>query len=253
MPGFPWPYPVNDPELLYNVTMPPVAVRAAGALESAMAAGYASKSPSLRKRGKSSAEVRMQQIAKVEAKRCMQRLAEKKHLTTSIGLNPIGAAGTATNLVVMSQGNSATTRVGNQIHISELEFVLGLFTPAAAAAADIRVIVGWDHESAGGGVTITDVLESANWLSCYNKDKVKPGGRFQLLLDRFITLNNGSATVTTATAVLHRKWKLDKVVFYQSNAGTISDVLKNNLFVLQISANGTEVSAGNAQICYTDI
>lgn len=46
------------------------------------------------------------------ARDCMLRLAERKHLTTAISQAPVAAAGNVFALSVLSQGTSATTRVG---------------------------------------------------------------------------------------------------------------------------------------------
>lgn len=197
---------------------------------------------------------RAKNIAKQEAKRCMQRLAEKKHLTTAIGHSPIGGTGVVDSLVIQSQGSSATTRTGNQVHISKLTLECFAGLAAAANSSDnYRMIIGWDTEANGAAVGVTTVLETAAATGVYNRDQVKPGGRIQILYDKWVTINNTAATVTTPGVILRVHKKLDKVVYYQSNAGTISDVLKNNLFVIQISGNGTVNSFCNAQICYTDL
>lgn len=194
---------------------------------------------------------RFRNIARVEAKRCMQRLAEKKHSTTAIGGAGIAATGVVNSLVIMSQGTSATSRTGNQVHLSLLS-MCGNASLAAAAAGDLlRIIVGFDHEANGANPGVTDVLESAALTACYNRDKV--GKRFTILSDTTRRLEQQAATITAPTIPLKLGRKLDKVVFYQSNAGTISDVLKENLFVIQISLNGLANTTLNAQICYTDL
>lgn len=194
---------------------------------------------------------RARNIARVEAKRCMQRLAEKKHNTTAVGAVPVPVGGQVNSLVIMSQGTSATTRTGNQIHLSLLTVEAFLYLAAGSTGDTIRTIIGWDTEANGANVTVSTVLESASPAACYNRDQV--GKRIRILADRVDNVNAMTATVGTLNKTYRLQRKLDKVVYYQSNAGTISDVLKNNLFYLTISANGVVNSIINAQICYTDL
>lgn len=186
-------------------------------------------------------------------KLCMERLTERKHLATSLALTPVPAAGTITNVTVMSQGTSATTRVGNQVHVNRLCFEL-LFGLTATSAGDlIRVIAGIDHQPDGAALTVTQVLETASPVSCYNRDIIKPRGRVSILGDWSLDMNNNAAATLTAIRHLRFEKKIDSTVLYQSNAGTISDLLKNNIFILQISNAGLTNSSGNAQIVFNDI
>lgn len=93
----------------------------------------------------------------------MLRLVERKHSTTNIALSPILAAGSATSLSILSQGTSATTRVGQQIHVTELEWFGNIGAAAASAGDYARVIVVIDHEPLGANPALTDVLESATF------------------------------------------------------------------------------------------
>lgn len=123
---------------------------------------------------------------------------------------------------------------------------------AAASAGDlVRTILVLDHEPVGALPAVTDVLESASLRACYNKDKV--GSRFKVLSDRMVPVQNTAASVTTALIPYHVKHKLDFVTYYQSNAGTISDLLKNNLVIISIGGNGLATSNINWQMCYKDI
>lgn len=197
---------------------------------------------------------RARNIARQEAKRCMQRLAEKKHSTTSLAQTPTAIAGNVISAVVLSQGTSATTRTGNQIHISSISIEGLAFIATNVAADDYRIIVGWDRQPDGAQVTVGTVLEGGINTN-YNKDQVKPNGRIAILYDRHLALNqpNAGAAIGGAVVPVRYRKKLDTVVYYQSNAGTISDVLKNNLFVLQISSNAIAQFTGTVQICFTDL
>lgn len=187
-------------------------------------------------------------------KLCMRRLAEHKHLTTALTATPVLAAASITSAVIMSQGSSALTRVGNQIHISEIDVEVQYTATATGTAGDwVRTIVGWDTESNGAQVLIGNVLEATGLTQPYNRDQVKPGGRIQILLDRLTDCNVMTSSVGLCQKMLRYRRKLDKVVMYQSNAGTISDVLKNNLFVIQLTGSGLVNATGNVQICFEDL
>lgn len=212
---------------------------------------YKAMAPTTRPKVKSETSKRFKNFVRIEAKRCMQRLAEQKHSTTAMGVNPIPAAGAVNSAVIMSQGTSATTRLGQQIHISRITLEALLFTAAATAGDTVRTIIGWDTESNGANVAVTTVLETASPAACYNRDQV--GKRIQILMDRVDNVNVMTQAVGTMNKTFRVNKKIDKVVYYQSNAGTISDVLKNNLFYLQVSANAAVGSIVNFQICYTDL
>lgn len=216
---------------------------------------YKGYMPTSKPKAKAMSVSRSKNVIRQEAKRCMQRLAEKKHLSTAISHNPIAAAGSLDTGVVMSQGTSATTRTGNQVHISEIS-VEGLhFLATNVAADDARFIIGWDRQPDGAALTVAQVLEAANPQSVYNRDLVKAGGRVTILYDKHVGLNqpNAGAAIGGSLMPLRFRKKVDTVVYYQSNAGTISDLLKNNLFVLQISTNGIIQFTGNIQVCFTDL
>lgn len=199
---------------------------------------------------------RVRNIARQEAKRCMQRLAEQKHNTTGVTHAPCPSAGAIDSLSILSQGTSATTRIGQQTHQTLLTIYGIVNLPAATASDSVRIAVGVDHEAVGSNPGVTDVLESASINSPFNHDKVSMMGarsRMRIIGEKLIPVNGTSATVTTIVIPFKLKFKLDFVTFYQSNAGTISDVLKDNLFVLVISDNANATVSYQAQVCYTDL
>lgn len=186
-------------------------------------------------------------------KLCMQRLAEHKHVSTSLALTPVPAGGSVISAVILSQGTSATSRTGNQIHIDNIQVELQYNLAAATTGDIVRTLIVWDHEANGANPAVADILESAAIVAPYNRDKVKPRGRFTILFDRVKPCNVMTQAVGVAQYSMRFKKKVDTTVYYQSNAGTISDVLKNNLVVIQLSGSGVVTSGGNVQICYTDL
>lgn len=95
------------------------------------------------------------------------------------------------------------------------------------------------------------MLESAAFNAAYNKDKV--GSRFRILSDITRAVIPPAASVTQALVPVHGKVKLGFVTYYQSNAGTISDLLKNNIFVIFLSSSAIGQYNINFQLCYKDL
>lgn len=185
-----------------------------------------------------------------KVKLCMKGMSELKHSTTNINIIPSGS-GTFTEISSLTQGTGSTQRVGNRVNVSHIEIVGVMSLPVAAAFDVVRMIVGIDKQSDGALPVIADVLESNNWAQPYNLDK-NPS-RFRILYDRIFDLTNPSATVTQCVKHFHIKKKLDMVTYYAGNAGTVADVLKNNIFVLCISSAGVGSAFMNVQYCYYDL
>lgn len=64
---------------------------------------------------------RLRRLIRTEARDCMLRLAEVKHVTTSISKTPAAAAGAINCINIISQGTGTTQRVGNQVRARELQ------------------------------------------------------------------------------------------------------------------------------------
>lgn len=119
--------------------------------------------------------------------------------------------------------------------MTELEWWGNVYNSAATSGDTYRIIIGVDHEPLGALPAVTDVLESASSIAPYNKDKV--GSRFRIIADEIGQVIPSAATTTIGIKAIHGKKKLDFVTYYQSNAGTISDLLRNNMFAIVLSGN----------------
>lgn len=192
---------------------------------------------------------------KKTVKECMNELLELKHTTTAISASPVATTGNFFHCAILSQGTSAVTRVGQSIHARMLDVNLEFLLAAGAATDNIRVIIGLDRMPDGAAPAVTDILESSTPRSPLNMDKVDHLGhkfRFKLLADTNLELAGYAATVVTRTLVRRWRFKLNHKILYQSNAGTISDLMRNNIFVLTISEDAIAGLDGTAQLCYTD-
>lgn len=188
-----------------------------------------------------------------EVKRCMRRLAELKHITTTFNTNPTAATWTFSSLTILSQGSGPNNRVGQQINVSRVNWHGVAAIPAASVSDRLRVVLLWDTEAAGANPAGLDVFETNDIDSCYLMDKVGTGKRFQIISDRNYDVIEPAASVATGVVSIRGSVKLDRNVIYQSNAGTVSDVLKNNLVAAFCSNSVVVVAKINFQMCYTDV
>lgn len=192
-------------------------------------------------------------------KTCMFREAEMKHSTTSDSFTPSATGTLGTSVVALGQGTTSGTRVGNQVRLLHLNFRIIVSLPAAAVGDIIRCILVQDHQPNGTAYAVTDVLETANLNALYNMDKVggAGGGRFSILVDRQFTLVPTSAIVATGTALVYRalnsKVKRSFNIDYQAAAGTVSDLVRNNVQWMAISNVGVAAFGCKTQFCYVDV
>lgn len=115
------------------------------------------------------------------------------------------------------------------------------------------MVVTVDSEAAGANPGALVVFESNDVNSNYNLDCVGPGKRLRVLMDRTYVCIPTAASVTDGFRDVMGRIKLDLNTYYQSNAGTISDVLKNNIAVWIASEKGVANQTINWQMCYTDV
>lgn len=190
-------------------------------------------------------------------KTCMKRVADQKHLTVSDGVSVASAGTTGLSIMALSQGTAEGNRVGNQVSVDAFTYRGNITTPAANTGDNVRCILVLDHQPNGAAFGITDVLFSASWIAPYNYDKVSmPGNvqRFTILRDFVVVVNAPSSVVATGTALMDvpfsgkspTRWS-GFSVHYQGNAGTVSDLVKNDLRWLFISATGT--ASASCQTC----
>lgn len=186
-----------------------------------------------------------------EVKLCMRRLTERKHSSTAENPSPVAVAGNVASLSILSQGTSATTRIAQQVYVDYVE-AFGVIACGAASGGDtVRIILAVDHEPIGSNPAVTDVLESAAYNAPYNLDKV--GSRFRIVQDQTWGCYPPASSVVGMTCPFHWKCKIRTTSFYQSNAGTISDLLKNNVFVIFLSQNGNASVFSNFQLVFKDL
>lgn len=188
-------------------------------------------------------------------KQCMERLLELKHSPTAVAINPLLVAGQFIQPAYLVQGTSAVTRVGQQIKAHSLSVHCLIQSPAAMASDVIRVITFIDRQPNGALPAVLDVMTAATPPCSYNMDKVDHLGhrfRFHILKDQTYEVFNSAAAVTTRQVPVFWTIKLNHLVNYQGNAGTVADLLHNNILVLVLTNSGNCSLNGEAMLCYTD-
>lgn len=190
----------------------------------------------------------------------MKRESEHKHVTTVEGFVTSSVGTIGGSLVALTQGTSNGTRIGSQVQLMQLNIRARVTLPGASTGDNLRCILVCDHGPAGGTFFPTDIIEAADMLAPYNLDKVTAGmgvNRFSILLDRTLELSPASPIVASGTGARYRdfnkSFKLDSPIHYAGNAGTVSDLVKNNYAWLVISQNGQALWNCRSQICYVDV
>lgn len=134
---------------------------------------------------------------------------EVKNFDTSISDSTLARIGAVFDMTAIAQGDTSETRDGDKVFIKRVTFnwncVAKEATSQTNASGYIRVIVVKLLEkqvAGGGGLLVTDVLESAAVVSLWNKDS---GKKYQVLYNkiRFI-----SGAVSTVAASTQKEWLL---------------------------------------------
>lgn len=185
-------------------------------------------------------------------KKCMARLLDDKWQDTVLTFTNIAAAGVvgASYFGTIQLGTGDTSRIGNNVRIQRMR-ITGQFSDAATG--NYRMLILLDRQCNGAAATVADVLGNAAVNGAYNHNTVVGwgGSRFVVLKD---LKGNLSLQVSAQNVQKRMFWQYNKdvIVRYSSNAGTVSDVVSNNLVLLFVSDTGTVDFAGELQIKFTD-
>lgn len=150
----------------------------------------------------------------------------------------------------MSQGTADGDRIANEILNVKL-IIRGYCSIAGTVTLDAyRLMVMLDRECYGNLCTYAQVLEAVNYLSPFNFEAKE---RFVPLFDHSFAMINRSTPATISSGDL----KLFDIVIplrfrttYTGDAGTISDIVKNSLCLMQISIAGNVYATWNAELVY---
>lgn len=187
----------------------------------------------------------------------IQSKDELKYLDTFIGGTSITNTPLLTLLNGMQQGDTVSTRQGDSITPTSIQYRCRVVqSPTALSDVIFRHLILWDRQPNGAAPTATDILDttliSEYTVAPYQRQYQK---RFKILHDKVIKLSPAMADPTAPTTQVlqpfsYKQFKkaLSRVVNYRrgQNAGTVADIASNSLYSLWVAQSAA--SAGTV-IC----
>lgn len=190
-------------------------------------------------------------------------MQEMKFIDTADTLGSVNASGSIkeSSLVNVAAGTGESQRVGRKICVKSLHmrYTAQLSNTSNPASTDdgVRVILYWDKQANGATAAVTDILESATYLSFNN---LSNKGRFVILMDRVVDVSatagawdgtNDQYAQKAQTKTFHKKG-LNIPVEYSSTTGALTEIRSNNIGLLAISDSGSINMAYNVRVRFTD-
>lgn len=185
---------------------------------------------------------------------------EKKFYDTPLSL-PASTGVTSTTqatgqiAVGIAQGTSASTRIGQKIIIKSIQVKLNATLAAGATDTDIvHVYLVQDTQTNGVQATYADVFDTSGDIGSEMRNMAN-SNRFKIL-KHFTFRLNADAGVAAAFGGDYQQdecfIKCNIPIMYNSNAGAITEIKTNSLFLLHGSNAGVATVTGNARLRYTD-
>ncbi len=178
---------------------------------------------------------------------------EVKYKDTQLDDAVISAAGATASLNLIDQGVGASERVGLSIHLQKICWRWRLENPDPAGVDDscevVRLMVVADHQSNGAKAAVTDILIAATFQAFRN---LFNEGRFEVLYDRTIALNNHGGADGCYRFVGYFSTDCDMDIDFSGTAGGIADVSSTGILCLVISESGLAGLVSIARLEYTD-
>lgn len=174
--------------------------------------------------------------------RMMRQQLERKVLISSITAALPSTAGTITQLTnFIVQGDNFNQRAGDKITCADMS--LRVNATAIVNSTTIRFILFQDHQNNGSTPVVTDVLDTADYLSGYNQLSVLQQRRFRIIHDRTLDVNIAGEALKT------REYRLPKsgVTWYNGATAVAASNGKGAMFMLVIAS----ASAGTGDYTWT--
>lgn len=153
-----------------------------------------------------------------------------------------------------AQGSAVTGRVGDTSYMKHIQFK-GLCSIDGTIAFDAyRFTLLMDRECFGNLCTYADVYhQSGAGTIVSSMFEYGTRTRFVPIVDKTIVLVNGDKDATTGSGCL-KEFEIDVPLHfttsYNGNAGTIADIVRNSLCLLQSSRFGSVSVEWSAQLIY---
>ncbi len=160
----------------------------------------------------------------------------KHHNVQALG-SAVTDAGIITNVSLLSQGDTSTTRDGGSVKFTSFRLSYALGIHGSATRSLVRVMIVHDKQTNQAQFALADLLFDATVedaiFSPYN---INNASRFNVLYDRVHPM---SATGNSAeiSRVVHKK--LNMKTRYDANDGTIADLTQDSMTLIFISDQTT--------------
>ncbi len=186
---------------------------------------------------------------------------EFKFFNSAINDAVVANTGAVQNqMFTLAQGDTDTTRDGKKVIVTSLNarFIISLpITDVNAQTADlVRIIIVHDKQANGALPAVLDILFTADIQSFKNLDNTH---RFRTLLDKTISIASMSGAYNGTTSKFGENFKafqwfrkLNMPIIYNDTAGTIGDIVSNNIVMMYISESGNAGCQAQMQIRYMD-
>lgn len=168
-------------------------------------------------------------VSKLEKQLKLQE-GEWKYLDTIQTVTAAVTAGTLTLLNGCTQGDGPSNREGTQIHIKSIQIrVRTEFNAADASAGPVRFVLVQDKQPNGAAPTVANIYSVTTAAAIDALRNLDNRKRFKILADRtYVMSQNGTPGFQDDIYL-----KKPIVTQYNSgNAGVVSDISSNSLYVL---------------------
>lgn len=186
-------------------------------------------------------------------------LIELKHFDYEFGPSVITPSGiTLEGHLLITQGDTVTSRTGNKISPTSLQLRGGVFTDSACLnPVKVRMIAFWDRQCNGASPVLFNVNNglldnSVIGTSVYAPRNTNTLDRYTIVYDKVMQFNpqawQSYTTAAPDSAVefampiekhLSKIYKLSRQIRYDTNTGTISDLVSNAFYVSFMSDQTT--------------
>lgn len=139
-----------------------------------------------------------------------------------------------TSLNELAQGTTGSTRIGEKVKVTSIDFAYALKSDWATTpdAQVVRVLLVWDLQPNGALPAATDILTTAVPASPFNQDKVP--NRFKVLLDNVHTVGAVTQNIDSCQTFRQRV-KIDRVTTYNGTTASYTNIVTGNLVFLIIA------------------
>lgn len=187
-------------------------------------------------------QIQDRKIANV--KKSVKKIQSRIELRFTDQFQNAAVTSTATFLSLnqLTVGDLPTSRTGNQISATSIQWRGRISNSAAATTSNVvRMIIGWDAQCNAANPTAALLLENGIVTPLvsapYNHNNSK---RFRILYDKRFNVGAKNATQTIDNVLVGGKIKLSRPIkFNDVGGGTVADVTTNNLFAMFVSNDAT--------------